>query len=173
MPFSFTLSETLPADEAQIPELYASAFPEEELVPLVEALLPEPGVLSLSARTGALLIGHVLFTRGAVEGRPESVALLGPLAVHRDHQRRGVGKSLIAEGLARLKTQGVAEVLVLGDPTYYSRSGFRPASHVVPPYPLPSEWTEAWQWQRLDGGDDNLGGRLLLPQAWMRPELWG
>ena len=78
MPLSFTIGETLPADEAQIPDLYASAFPEEDLVPLVEALLPEPGVLSLSARIGAQLIGHVLFTRGALEGRPVTVALLGP-----------------------------------------------------------------------------------------------
>jgi putative acetyltransferase len=173
MPFSFTLSETLPADEAQIPDLYASAFPEEELVPLVKALLPEPGVFSLSARIGAQLIGHVLFTRGALEGRPETVALLGPLAVHRDHQRRGIGKALIAEGLARLTTEAVTQVLVLGDPAYYRGSGFRPASRVTPPYPLPAEWTEAWQWQRLDGGDDNLAGRLLLPKAWMRPKLWG
>ncbi len=80
---------------------------------------------------------------------------------------------MIAEGLARLTAEAVTQVLVLGDPAYYSRSGFRPESHVVPPYPLPLEWAEAWQWQRLDGGDDNLAGRLLLPKAWMRPELWG
>jgi len=173
MPFSFTLSETLPADKAQIPDLYASAFPEEELVPLVEALLPDPAVLSLSARIGARLIGHVLFTRGQLDGSTDTVALLGPLAVHPDCQRQGGGKALIAEGIARLKTQGVAEVLVLGDPAYYSRSGFRPASRVTPPYPLPAEWAEAWQWQRLDGASDDLGGRLILPEAWMRPELWG
>jgi putative acetyltransferase len=173
MPLSFTIGETMPADEPQMSQLYASAFPEEELVPLVQALLPEPGVLSLSARIGALLTGHVLFTRSTLEGRPETVALLGPLAVHPDHQRRGIGKALIAEGLARLTAEAVTQVLVLGDPAYYSRSGFRPESHVVPPYPLPLEWAEAWQWQRLDGGDDNLAGRLLLPKAWMRPELWG
>jgi putative acetyltransferase len=173
MPLSFTIGETVPEDEPQMSQLYASAFPEEELVPLVEALLPDPGVLSLSARIGAQLIGHVLFTRGALEGCPETVALLGPLAVHPDHQRRGIGKALIVEGLARLTTEAVTQVLVLGDPAYYSRSGFRPASRVTPPYPLPAKWAEAWQWQRLDGGDDDLCGRLILPEAWMRPELWG
>lgn len=173
MPLSFTLSETLPADEDQIPDLYAAAFPQEDLVALVEALLPDPAVLSLSARTGAKLIGHVLFTRGRLEGSTDTVALLGPLAVHPEHQRQGAGKGLIADGLTRLKTEGVAEVLVLGDPAYYSRSGFRPASRVIPPYQLPAEWAEAWQWQRLDGASDDLGGRLLLPEAWMRPELWG
>lgn len=172
IPHSFTLSETLPADGDQIPELYAAAFPQEDLVALVEALLPGPAVLSLSARTGARLIGHVLFTRGRLEGATDTVALLGPLAVHPEHQRQGIGKALIAEGLARLKAEGVTEVLVLGDPAYYSRSGFRPASRVMPPYPLPAEWAEAWQWLRLDGGEDDLAGRLLLPEAWMRAELW-
>lgn len=97
----------------------------------------------------------------------------GLVAVHPIHQRQGVGKALIAVGLSRLKAKGGAEVLVLGDPAYYSRSGFRLASRVTPPYPLPAEWTEAWQWQRLDGMEDDLSGRLVLPEAWVRPELWG
>lgn len=173
MSVSFTIVETTPADEPQISPLYASAFPGEELITLVDALLQEPGILSLSARIGALLIGHVLFTRGALEAHPETVALLGPLAVHPDYQRRGIGRALIAEGLARLTTAGVAEIVVLGDPAYYSGSGFRPASLITPPYAIPPAWTEAWQWQRLDSGTEDLGGRLVLPQPWMKPELWG
>jgi putative acetyltransferase len=173
MTLNLTLGETLPADRASIPHLYAAAFPQEELVPLVEALLSDPEVLSLSAHLDDRLIGHILFTCGKLKGRSETVALLGPLAVHPDHQRQGIGKALIADGLSRLEAKGVTEVLVLGDPTYYSRSGFRPASRVTPPYPLPAEWTEAWQWIRLDGEDEDLSGRLVLLEAWMRPELWG
>lgn len=142
-------------------------------MPLVEALLAEPAVLSLSAVIGETLVGHALFTRGRLEDATERVALLGPLAVHPEHQRQGLGRALIAEGLARLKAEGVAEVLVLGDPAHYCRSGFRPASRVVPPYTLPVEWREAWQWQRLDGREANLAGRLMLPAPWMRAELWG
>lgn len=168
-----TLSFSLHADEAQIPALYGAAFPQEDLVPLVKALLADKAVLPISAVSGSALVGHVLFTRGRLEGRAETVALLGPLAVHPDHQRQGIGKALIAEGLARLKAEGVAEVLVLGDPAYYSRSGFRPGSRVIPPYALPAGWTEAWQWQKLNGSDVDIGGRLVLPDAWMRAELWG
>jgi putative acetyltransferase len=93
--------------------------------------------------------------------------------VHPEHQRKGIGQGLIGEGLARLQTEGVAQVQVLGDPSYYSRSGFRPASRVAPPYALPAEWAEAWQWQRLDGSETDLDGRLILPAPWMRAELWG
>lgn len=173
MTLSFTLSETRPADGPQLRALYAAAFPQEDLVPLVEALLADDGVLSISATNETTLIGHVLFTRGRLEGAREAVALLGPLAVHPAHQRKGIGKALIAEGLRRLKIESVAQVLVLGDPAYYSRSGFRPASRVTPPYTLPAAWTEAWQWLKLDGAEHDLVGRLVLPDAWMRPELWG
>ena len=117
MTLNLTLGETLPADRASIPHLYAAAFPQEELVPLVEALLSDPEVLSLSAHLDDRLIGHILFTRGKLKGRSETVALLGPLAVHPDHQRQGIGKALIADGLSRLEAKGVTEVLVLGDPT--------------------------------------------------------
>ena len=165
--------ETQPADRPQIPGLYAAAFPEEDLAALVEALLADPAVLSLSAVTGETLVGHALFTRGRLEGAAERVALLGPIAVHPQHQRKGIGQGLITEGLARLKAEGVAQVLVLGDPSYYSRCGFRPESRVVPPYPLPAEWGQAWQWQRLDGSEADLAGRLMLPAPWMRAELWG
>jgi putative acetyltransferase len=173
MTFSFNLRETQPDEGWQIFGLYAAAFPNEDLVPLVEALFAEPAVLSLSAVIGETLVGHALFTRGRLEGATERVALLGPLAVHPEHQRKGIGQGLIGEGLARLQAEGVAQVQVLGDPAYYGRSGFRPASRVVTPYPLPAEWAEAWQWQRLDGSETDLDGRLILPAPWMRAELWG
>lgn len=173
MTLSFALSETRPGDEAHLRTLYAAAFPQEDLCPLVEALLADESVLSIAAINETALIGHVLFTRGRLEGAREAVALLGPLAVHPAQQRKGIGKALIAEGLRRLKIEGVAQVLVLGDPGYYNRSGFRPASRITPPYTLPASWTEAWQWLRLDGAEHDLVGRLVLPDAWMRPELWG
>ena len=170
----FTLRKTDPTDRPQIPALYAAAFPDEDLVPLVQALLEEEaGVLSLSAISGEALVGHVLFTHGTLEGALETVALLGPLAVNPEHQRQGIGKALIAEGLACLKDAGVAEVLVLGDPAYYSRSGFHPHARITPPYPLPEAYLSAWQWLRLDGDSEPLQGQLVLPGPWMQPGLWG
>ena len=67
---------------------------------------------------------------GQVAGSPVSIAGagdwfgLGPVSVRPAFQRRGIGGALILAALARLKQQGAAGCLVLGDPRYYARFGF-------------------------------------------------
>jgi putative acetyltransferase len=41
-----------------------------------------------------------------------------------DLQRQGIGSMLIREGLQRLRLQGAAGCVVLGNPAYYGRFGF-------------------------------------------------
>ncbi len=167
---------TVPDKEA-LATLYGAAFPTEDLVPLVAKLVARDDTLSIGVHAGggesAALIGHLLFTAARRQQGGERLALLGPLAVHPAHQRRGIGTALIGEGLKRLAADGVAQVLVLGDPGYYARHGFLPRARIEPPYPLPAEWAEAWQWRRLDGADEDLTGKLLLPEPWMQAALWG
>ncbi len=133
------IHETLPAEHGLMPALYRAAFPQEDLGPLVTTLLAGNWpVLSLSAMIDQHLAGHVMFTLCQLEGSTDIVALLAPLAVHPDHQRQGIGTALARTGLERLKAQGVAEVVVLGDPAYYSRLGFRPAHfHPFCRFPAP------------------------------------
>ncbi|QGX97108.1 N-acetyltransferase [Roseovarius faecimaris] len=148
--------------------LYPLAFPGEDLTGLLSALNPgKAPVLSLLAQQDDQVIGHILFTRFDHGGG----ALLGPLAVHPAQQRRGLGAKLVRDGLARLKAEGTRQVLVLGDPGYYGRFGFRRESRVLPPYPLPREWQDAWQ--SLDLAAPPLEpGQISLPDAWMHPDLW-
>lgn len=49
---------------------------------------------------------------------------LAPMAVLPGHQRQGIGSTLIKEGIARLREQGVEAILVLGHENYYPRFGF-------------------------------------------------
>ena len=49
---------------------------------------------------------------------------LAPLAVGKDHRRRGIGSALVREGLARLAARNEEIVFVLGDPVFYERFGF-------------------------------------------------
>ncbi|SOE11591.1 putative acetyltransferase [Hoeflea halophila] len=162
------------SDLPAIESLYPRAFPDEDLLPLVRTLLAgEPGILSLVAIGGGPLAGHILFTPGAITGSESRAALLAPLAVAPEWQRQGVGTALIREGLSRLKQDGVAQVYVLGDPAYYGRSGFSQETGVTPPYPLLEEYRDAWQSLSSGSVPPPGQGKLMLPDAWMQPALWG
>jgi putative acetyltransferase len=56
---------------------------------------------------------------------------LGPVSVLPEHQRRGVGKALIAEGLRRLKEMGAQGCCLVGHPDYYRQFGFRNPPELV------------------------------------------
>ncbi|MFS4437514.1 GNAT family N-acetyltransferase [Paracoccaceae bacterium GXU_MW_L88] len=155
-------------DLAALERLYAVAFPEESLWPLVTALLKEPQTVSLVADEDGL-IGHALYSKGsATDARP---ALLGPLAVAPDAQRQGWGKRLMAEGATWLFGEGITQILVLGDPAYYGRHGFSAETGIAPPYPLPDEWRGAWQ-SRMAPGATPGSGTLTLPAPCMEPKYW-
>ncbi len=165
-----SLADDLPAIEA----LYPAAFPEEDLLPLVRALLrDEPGVLSLVAVAGGGLAGHVAFTPCGVSESTAKVSLLAPLAVAPEHQRQGIGSALVQEGFRRLKSAAIQRVFVLGDPAYYGRFGFAADALVAPPYPMPDEWRSAWQSFGLQDGAPEERGALTVPPVWRQPALWG
>jgi putative acetyltransferase len=100
---------------------------------LVDALRSNGGVtLSLVAVDEGDVVGHVLFSPVVVrsnDGTFEGLGL-GPMAVHPDVQRRGIGSKLIRTGLERLRDAGHEVVVVLGHAEYYPRFGFHRASEV-------------------------------------------
>ncbi len=161
------------ADHASIEALYPRSFPDEDLLPLVRDLLQgRDRVTSLVAVSDGDVIGHILFTHCATHDSDAPGALLAPLAVAPDRQRQGVGSALVREGLRQLRCEGVTVVYVLGDPAYYGRLGFAPERSVTPPYPLPDEWTDAWQSLQLGSTMTAPSGRLRLPERWLDPALW-
>ena len=168
------IRESARDDLVSIGALYPVAFPDEDLLPLVKALLRQgPVTLSLVAVVGASLVGHVIFTSCGITGSGDTVALLGPLAVAPAWQRQGVGRALVRAGTGRMEAAGATRVCVLGDPAYYGRLGFAVEAHIAPPYRLPAEWRTAWRSIGL-GDTEHLPDRckLITPQAWMQPSLW-
>ena len=160
------------SDRAALNLIYPMAFPDEDLLPVLNALLDEPdGVLSLVAQDGADIIGHVVFTRGTVAGSDAALALLGPLAVIPARQKQGIGQLLVRRGLERLTENGVARVCVLGDPGYYGRFGFVQDTETSPPCPIPDDWAPAWQALSLSDRSAPRGV-LTLPAPWQDPALW-
>ncbi|GAB2984326.1 GNAT family N-acetyltransferase [Saccharothrix stipae] len=111
--------------------------------------------LSLVAEVGGAVVGHVVCTRGRVG---ESAALgLGPLSVLPSHQRSGVGKALMHAVLGAADALDEPLVILLGDPAYYSRFGFVPASTygITPPDPA---WTPYFQARTLSAYTPALTG---------------
>jgi predicted N-acetyltransferase YhbS len=70
-----------------------------------------------------------------------------------------------------IKAQGASFVLVLGDPAYYSRSGFYTEHNIQPPYSLP--YPEAWMALALQGSAlMQVKGRIRCADALNAPEHW-
>ncbi|NYJ04777.1 GNAT family N-acetyltransferase [Petropleomorpha daqingensis] len=121
-----------PADHDRVADIHRRAFGrhgEDVVAPLLvdlrRSLATEQG-LSLVACEDDEVVGHVLFTRSLLDAPPRlvEVQVLSPIAVHPDHQRRGVGAALIEHGVAELDDLGVPAVFLEGDPAYYRRRGF-------------------------------------------------
>src|SRR5690606_20299677 len=95
--------------------------------PAIIAALRAAGALRLSlvAAEGQELLGHVAFSPVIIGGRDRGWLGLGPLSVRPDRQRRGIGSALVRTGLERLRRDGAGGCVLLGDPAYYRRFGFR------------------------------------------------
>jgi putative acetyltransferase len=111
------------------------------------------------------VIGHVLCTRAHVESAP--VLGLGPLSVHPDHQRRGVGSALVHAVLGAADARDEPAVVLLGDPRYYARFGFRLAEEygITPPVP---RWRPHFQVRTLTAFTPALRGRFAYPEPFDR-----
>jgi putative acetyltransferase len=81
--------------------------------------------ISLVAVEADEVIGHVAFSPVTIGGRAQGWFGLGPVAMRPDRQRQGIGSALIRDGLRRLEAQGAQGCVLLGDPGYYRRFGFR------------------------------------------------
>jgi putative acetyltransferase len=81
--------------------------------------------LSLVAEADGVVVGHIAFSAASIGGVIAGLYLLGPVAVRPDFQGRGIGRALIEEGLGTLRTRAAYGCVLVGDPAYYGRFGFR------------------------------------------------
>lgn len=121
------------ADYADIYEINKLAFGREDESRLIEDIRKTKNYefgFSLVAVKEDKILGHALFSKAFVvhKGRRFKCLALGPIAVLPEHQRKGIGKALIAEGFERAKEVGFGAVVVLGDPAYYEQFGFKPST---------------------------------------------
>jgi putative acetyltransferase len=85
--------------------------------------------LALVAEENGKLIGHIMLTKTYLvnNGNNLEILLLAPISVALKHRNRGVGASLIRESFKIAKEMGYTLVVLVGDPAYYHRFGFKAA----------------------------------------------
>jgi putative acetyltransferase len=170
-PGDVTIRVERPGDRQAVAEVVAAAFgspAEPRLVELIRAspnFIPE---LSLVAEREDRIAGHVMISFASLQAQDghHRIAMLSPLAVAPDFQRRGIGSALVREVTARADERGEPLVILEGSPAFYGRLGFehsvRYGIHITLPAWAPPE---AAQVLRLRTYDPSLRGRVVYPPA--------
>ena len=138
------IRDECPADADAVGAVVVAAFGREAEGRLVERLRASGKIVcALVAEEKGRVLGHLAFSRIAIDSGESEIPVwaLAPLAVMPAFQRLGIGSALVSAGLERCRMERQARVLVVGDPVYYGRFGFVPASQfgLTCPFPVPEE----------------------------------
>jgi putative acetyltransferase len=152
-------------DQSSVREVHRTAFGDHGPVVagMVDDMLRDPAMLSLTETADGAVVGSVIFTRSLLDApqRLVDVQVLSPLAVLPAYQKRGIGQALIRRGLDILDERGVPLVFLEGDPRYYVRAGFEPGGQYgfrKPSLRIPDE---AFQVYRLSAYEPWMTGTLV------------
>jgi len=119
------------ADIDAIAKVTAAAFKTLEVSNQTEqfiiAALRDAGALAVSlvAELDGRVVGHIAFSPVTMSDGTEGWYGLGPVSVLPELQRQGIGKTLIEEGLSRLKDLKAQGCCLVGHPEYYKQFGFK------------------------------------------------
>jgi len=127
---------------------------------IVDALR-DANVLSVSlvAVSGKRVVGHIAFSPVTISDGSPGWYGLGPISVQPELQKQGIGKSLMQEGLARLKSMDAKGCILVGDPGYYERFGFRSPKDLVIEG-VPQEYVLALPFE-----ESRAGGNIVFHEA--------
>ena len=86
--------------------------------------------LSLVAEINGEIVGHIMFTPLIIKNGNQTFdsLALAPVSVKKEYQKQGIGKKLVISGIEKARELGYQSIVVLGQPEYYSKFGFEPAS---------------------------------------------
>lgn len=132
-------------DAARIHDVTAKAFLNAPHTAHTEQFIVDAlrhaGALTISrvAKVDGEIIGHVAISPVTLSTGETGWFGLGPISVLPGFQGRGVGSKLMKSSLAALQAAGASGCVVLGDPDYYGRFGFKVVDGLV--YPgVPAEY---------------------------------
>ena len=118
-------------DQSAIYSVTESAFREMEFADgdeqdLVNRLRDDGDLtISLVAEVDDVIVGHIAFSPVTISDGASDWYGLGPVSVIPARQGEGIGSKLVNQGLDRLRRLGARGCVLLGDPAYYGRFGFK------------------------------------------------
>lgn len=125
-----TIRPPASAERESVLAVHRAAFGREDEARLVAQLAAAGrNVFERLAVQDGAIVAHALFSPVRTEqGDDARILGLAPMAVIPAWQRRGVGTALLHAALNDLVATPWRAIVVLGDPVYYGRFGFTPAS---------------------------------------------
>jgi putative acetyltransferase len=142
------IREEVPSEAAAIHALTAAAFLNAPHTAHTEQFivdaLRKAGALAISlvAELGGEIVGHVALSPVSISDGAAGWYGLGPISVKPELQGKGIGSVLMRAALQMLRERGAAGCLLVGDPAYYSRFGFKPESSLLLP-DVPPQYFQA------------------------------
>jgi putative acetyltransferase len=98
--------------------------------------------VSLVAEEGGAIVGHVAVSPVTISDGSSDWYGLGPISVLPERQGEGIGTALMHAALDALRERNAVGCVVLGEPAYYGRFGFKATPELVLPG-VPAEYFQA------------------------------
>ncbi len=176
------LSSYAPSQNDAISQLFERTFSDSEgeaegktIGQLANALLTTTDPTELYcfiATDESQIIGSIIFTRLSFDSG-ENAFILSPVAVHTEHQGKGIGQKLISFGLEQLKADGIELAFTYGDPNFYGKVGFAQVSEEIAKAPLKLSYPHGWLAQSLTGKDlEPISGASSCVNALNNQDYW-
>ena len=171
---SFDIRPETSADHEAIRDVVAAAFGSDVEAQLVDRIRASPEYvadLALVACSDGEVVGHVMVSGAVIRSirGDRRIAMLSPLAVDPDHQRRGIGGALVRAVVAAADDRGEPLVVLEGSPAYYGRFGFehslRYGIEIALPDWAPPEAAQVIRLGSFDPDDPTLRGSVVYPAA--------
>jgi putative acetyltransferase len=161
-----------PEDAGAIARVIADAFNDESVAGFTAEIRSSPGYVSdltFVAEDDDAVVGFTMLSEVGIEGLPEPVLILTPMAVRPDRQREGIGAALVRAAIEAADARREPLVLVEGVPSYYPRFGFLSATMLGLERPDDRIPEEAWLAVPLRAYDPAIRGRVVYPPFFPGP----
>jgi len=87
--------------------------------------------ISLVAEINNVIVGHIAFSKVKINNKFIGWYGLAPVSVKPEYQNQGVGSQLILSGINAIRELNAKGCVLLGEPEYYNRFGFKALGELV------------------------------------------